>query len=245
MGVGPMQHVLIFGAGGGIGGAMIDQLLARPTTRHITAVSRAGSKLRDYPNVTGLTGDITQEADLQRIAQTLETADPPDTIIIATGLLHREGDVAPEKSYRVIEAAMMAEVLAVNLIGPALVAKHLMPLLPKDRRTIFAALSARVGSISDNRLGGWHSYRAAKAGLNMFLRNLAIEMARTHPLAIIAGLHPGTVDTRLSAPFQRGVAPAKLFTPAQSAAALLDVLDRLAPADSGGVFAWDGERIPA
>ena len=132
----------------------------------------------------------------------------------------------------------------INTVGPALVAKHFLPLLPRDRRAVFAALSARVGSISDNRLGGWHSYRASKAGLNMILRNLAVELARSHPQAVVAGLHPGTVATDLSAPFQKGVRPEKLFTPAYSAERLLAVLDGLTPADSGGVFAWDGARIP-
>jgi NAD(P)-dependent dehydrogenase (short-subunit alcohol dehydrogenase family) len=116
--------------------------------------------------------------------------------------------------------------------------------MPRDRRAVFAALSARVGSIGDNRLGGWHSYRASKAALNMILRNLAVELGRTHPQAVVAGLHPGTVDTGLSAPFQRGVKPEKLFTADHSAERLLTVLERLTPADSGGVFAWDGQRIP-
>jgi NAD(P)-dependent dehydrogenase (short-subunit alcohol dehydrogenase family) len=115
----------------------------------------------------------------------------------------------------------------------------------REQRAVFAALSARVGSISDNRLGGWHSYRASKAALNMLLRNLAVELGRSHPQAVVAGLHPGTVDTGLSRPFQKGVADGKLFAPAYSAERLLAVLDGLTPADSGGVFAWDGARIPA
>jgi NAD(P)-dependent dehydrogenase (short-subunit alcohol dehydrogenase family) len=123
--------------------------------------------------------------------------------------------------------------------------KHFAPLMPRDRRAAFAALSARVGSIGDNRLGGWHSYRASKAALNMLLRNLAVELARSHPQAVVAGLHPGTVDTGLSRPFQKGVADGKLFTPEFSAASLMAVLDGLTPADSGGFFAWDGVRIPA
>jgi NAD(P)-dependent dehydrogenase (short-subunit alcohol dehydrogenase family) len=122
--------------------------------------------------------------------------------------------------------------------------KHFAPLMPRDRRAVFAALSARVGSIGDNRLGGWHSYRASKAALNMLLRNLAVELGRSHPQAVVAGLHPGTVDTGLSKPFQKAVAEGKLLTPAFSAERLLAVLDGLTPADSGGVFAWDGARIP-
>ena len=116
--------------------------------------------------------------------------------------------------------------------------------MPRDRRAVFTALSARVGSIGDNRLGGWHSYRASKAALNMILRNLAVELGRTHPQAVVAGLHPGTVDTGLSAPFQKGVKPEKLFTADHSAERLLAVVDGLTPADSGGVYAWDGARIP-
>lgn len=128
---------------------------------------------------------------------------------------------------------------------PALVAKHFLPLLARDRKSVFAALSARVGSISDNQLGGWHAYRASKAALNMLLRTFAIELARRNPRAVCVGLHPGTVDTGLSAPFQANVPEGKLFTPDFAAARLLEVVDRLKPDDSGHVFAWDGQLIPA
>jgi len=150
----------------------------------------------------------------------------------------------PERSFKALEAAHLRRDFEVNALGPALLARHLIPLLPRDRRALFVALSARVGSIGDNRLGGWHSYRASKAALNMILKTLAVELARTHPQAVVAGLHPGTVDTDLSKPFQRGVTPETLFTPEQSATHLLAVLDGLQPADSGGVFAWDGARVP-
>ena len=145
---------------------------------------------------------------------------------------------------RALDAASLAAVMAVNAIGPALVAKHLLPLTPRDRPSLFAALSARVGSIGDNHLGGWHAYRASKAALNMLIRTLAIEHARSRPLGVCVALHPGTVDTPLSAPFQAGVAPAKLFTADRSAAALLSVMDGLGPTDTGGFFAWDGAPIP-
>jgi NAD(P)-dependent dehydrogenase (short-subunit alcohol dehydrogenase family) len=164
-------------------------------------------------------------------------------VIVATGVLHH-GE-APERSYRAMTAEHLLRDYRINAVGPALAAKHFLPLLPKDRRTVFAALSARVGSISDNRLGGWHSYRASKAALNMILKTLAIELARSHPLAIVAGLHPGTVDTSLSAPFQKGVAEGRLFDPAYSAAQLLTVIEGLTPADSGRVLAWDGQVVPA
>ena len=169
---------------------------------------------------------------------------PLDLVLVATGRLTRADGSGPEKALRQVSAAGLHELFADNAIVPALIASAVQQLLPRDRRAVFAVLSARVGSIGDNRLGGWHAYRASKAALNMLCRTIAIEWARSHPQAVVAALHPGTVDTGLSAPFQRGVAPDRLFTPDVSAAALLDVIDRLQPADSGGFFAWDGAPIP-
>ena len=137
----------------------------------------------------------------------------------------------------------MLETFRINTIGPVLLAKHFLPLMRSGSKSVFVALSARVGSISDNRLGGWSSYRASKAALNMLLRTASIEHKRRHPESVIVALHPGTVDTRLSAPFQRGVPEGKLFTPAYSVERLLDVIDGLRPADTGGFFAWDGQPI--
>ncbi len=165
-----------------------------------------------------------------------------DLVIVATGVLQPDGR-PPEKSWRDLDPASLARIFALNASGPALVAKHFLPLLPREGRAVFAALSARVGSIGDNRLGGWYGYRASKAALNMLLRTLAIELARKRPDAVCVGLHPGTVDTALSRPFQRNVPTDKLFTPADSARSLLRVLDKLDPEDSGGCFAWDGQRI--
>ncbi len=166
-------------------------------------------------------------------------------ILVATGMLHNDVEgITPEKSLRAIEPDAMARLFAINTIGPALIAKHFLPLLPKDRRAVFAVLSAKVGSIGDNGLGGWHSYRASKAALNMLIRNFAIEMARSHPLAVIAALHPGTVDSNLSQPFQRKVRPDSLFTPDRAAEQLLSVIDGLTPDAAGGLFAWDGRRLP-
>ena len=139
----------------------------------------------------------------------------------------------------------MAQVLAVNTIGPALIAKYFLPLMARDDKAVMAHLSARVGSISDNRMGGWTSYRAAKAAQKMVVKNAAIETARRDKQKIIIGLHPGTVDSRLSAPFQGNVAQDKLFSPAQSAGYLLNVIDAVTPAQSGKVLAWDGAEIPA
>jgi NAD(P)-dependent dehydrogenase (short-subunit alcohol dehydrogenase family) len=126
-----------------------------------------------------------------------------------------------------------------------MVAKHILGIMPRGSSFTFAALSARVGSISDNRLGGWHSYRASKAALNMLLKNFALEMARTHPDGVIVGLHPGTVDSALSAPFQSGLAQGQLTDPDDAAANLLGVLARLTPAQSGRVFDFRGQEVPA
>ena len=222
---------VVIGASGGIGCAVVKALTASGRYVVVHGLSRSGADRLD------LEDDATIVAAAARIAE----GPPPSLIFVATGVLH-DGE-EPERSYRTLSAEHMLRDYRINTAGPALVAKHFLPLLPKDQRSVFAALSARVGSIGDNRLGGWHSYRASKAALNMILKNLSIEMARTHPLAVIAGLHPGTVATDLSAPFQKGVTPGKLFDAAYSAERLLAVLDGLSPKDSGGVFAWDGARI--
>jgi NAD(P)-dependent dehydrogenase (short-subunit alcohol dehydrogenase family) len=187
--------------------------------------------------------DLEDEASLAAAAAELKDGAPIRRLIVATGLLHAEG-VAPERSTAALNAAQLLRLYAINAVGPALIAKHFLPLLPRAEPSVFAALSARVGSIGDNRLGGWHSYRASKAALNMLIRTLAIELKRTRPHAILVGLHPGTVDTALSKPFQRGVPEGRLFTPDEAAGRLLAVVDGLGPDDSGAVFAWDGARIP-
>lgn len=223
---------VVIGASGGIGSAMADRLAATGRFAIVHALSRSGSGL-----------DLEDEATIRAAAAQIAAGPPPVLIFVSTGVLHHGHD--PERSFRNLDPEHLMRDYRVNAIGPALVAKHMLPLLPRDHRAVFAALSARVGSISDNRLGGWHSYRASKVALNMILRNLAVELARTHPQAVIAGLHPGTVDTGLSQPFQRGVPPGGLFTSTHSAACLLTVMDSLTPADSGNCFAWDGQRIPA
>ena len=226
------EAAVVIGATGGVGAAVVEQLRASGRYGVVHALSRSG---------TGL--DLEDEATIAAAATTIGQGPAPTLVFVATGVLHN--GPSPERTYRALSAEHLLRDYRVNAIGPALVAKHFLPLLPRDRRAVFVALSARVGSIGDNRLGGWHAYRASKAALNMILTNLSIEMARSHPQAVIAGLHPGTVDTALSRPFQKGVSPERLFTPDRSAQALLTVLDGLTPADSGGVFAWDGVRIPA
>jgi len=220
-------RAVVIGASGGIGSALA------------AALARGGTEVHALSRATGL--DLGDEAGIAAAAARIGA--PVDLVVVATGRLHGEG-VAPEKSWRELSAEALARSFAVNAVGPALVAKHFLPLLPRRGRAGFAALSARVGSIGDNRLGGWYGYRASKAALNMLVKTLAIELARGRPDAFCVGLHPGTVDTALSAPFQRGVQPEKLFAPADAADRLLVVLGGLGPADSGGCFAWDGRPIP-
>lgn len=229
----------VFGAGGGIGRALCAQLSAEGC--EVWAGSRSGA-------VAGLAGarqfacDLEDEGAIASAAVKMRDL-PPDLVIVATGVLTLPDGTGPERSYKAIDGAAMEQVFRLNTIGPALVAKHVLPMFRRDQRTMFAALSARVGSIGDNRIGGWHSYRASKAALNMLLKNFAIELGRSHPQAVVAGLHPGTVDTGLSAPFQRGLPAGQLTSTAASAAHLLRVCRGLSPADSGGVFSWRGERV--
>jgi len=188
--------------------------------------------------------DLTDEDTIEAAAEAMED-EPPEWVIVASGVLTLADGTGPERSYRHVEPASMAEVFALNTIGPALVAKHMLRLMPRREPFVFAALSARVGSISDNGIGGWHSYRASKAALNMLLKNYAIEMGRTHEKGVVVGLHPGTVDTALSEPFQKNLPEGQLTRPDDSAGKLLGVLAGLGPQDSGKVFDYAGKVVPA
>ena len=232
------RRAVVFGAGGGIGRALAEALLARGA--EVWCGSRDGEF--DLAGARGFAFDLFDEESIAGFADSLRNT-PPDLAIVSTGVLTLNGGSGPERSLRQIDAAAMEEVLRINTIGPALIAKHMLPLMPRDRRCVFSALSARVGSISDNRLGGWHSYRASKAALNMLVRNFAIEMGRTHKQAVVTALHPGTVDTALSAPFQSGLPDGQLTPPGEAAGNLLGVIDGLTPADSGKLFDWKGEEI--
>jgi NAD(P)-dependent dehydrogenase (short-subunit alcohol dehydrogenase family) len=187
--------------------------------------------------------DLEDESSILAAADAMRDS-PPDLVIVASGVLTLSDGTRPERSYTSLDPGAMAEMFAVNTIGPALVAKHMLPLLPRDRRCAFVALSARVGSIGDNRIGGWHSYRASKAALNMLVRNFAIELGRTHKRSVVVSLHPGTVDTGLSEPFQANLPDGQLTQPDGAARNLLGVIDGLTPADSGHQFDWKGDRVP-
>lgn len=226
------MSAVVIGASGGIGAALVEALADEDIA--VQAFSRS---------VTGAGHiDLLDEAAIAAAATTIATGKSPTLVIVATGLLH-DGGATPEKSVRHLDPAWLARQYAINAIGPALVAKHLLPLMPGTGRCVFAALSARVGSISDNKLGGWYGYRASKAALNQLIRTIAIEDKRRNSSGIVVGLHPGTVDTALSKPFQANMRPGQLFDPGRAAAQLLDVIDGLRPPDSGKVFAWDGTEI--
>lgn len=229
-----MTCAIVIGASGGIGGAVADAIADEGTYDRIWRFARSSGG-DDHL-------DLEDEASIAAAAERVAKGPAPSLIIVATGLLH-DGDLQPEKAMRDLDPVRLARQFAINAIGPALIAKHFLPIMAKTGTPVFAALSARVGSISDNRLGGWYGYRAAKAALNQLIATLAVEQRRHYERSIVVALHPGTVDTALSKPFQGSVRPGQLFTPDRAAVQLLDVIDGLKPADSGKLFAWDGSRI--
>jgi len=232
-------RVAVIGASGGIGRAFVAQLSAQDQVEHIYAFSRSNATF-DHDKVTSGYLDLLNEDNIAAAASSVEGK--LDIVIVATGLLHND-ETQPEKSLRDLNLQQFQDVFAVNAFGPAIVAKHFTKLLPRDRRSVFVALSARVGSISDNGLGGWYAYRSAKAALNMLIKNTAIEIARKNKETSIIALHPGTVDTGLSEPFQSKVPDGKLFTAEYSAECLLKVINDATPAKTGQLFAWDGELV--
>ncbi len=237
---GDSLSVAVVGASGGIGRAMCSLLNDDPQVQTVYAFSRreidATGKVQWFPM------DIADESSIKFAMDAIGDV-RFDIVLVLTGILHSGDQLQPERRLDEISADSMMRNFAINTAGPALVAKHLLPRLAKGRKTVFAALSARVGSISDNRLGGWVSYRASKAALNQVLRTLSIEHARRWPDSAVVALHPGTVDTPLSKPFTGNTPDDKLFTPERSAGYLLDVIDGLTNDDTGGFFAWDGSRI--
>jgi len=235
-------NVAVIGASGGIGKAVVKLLNDDPGVARIHAFSRSAARSRDG-KIVHLPMDILDEVSIKAAVEVAASETPLDLVFVASGLLHRDAVVQPEKTMQSLSANTMSELFNVNTIGPALLAKHFLPVMRKSAKTVFAVLSARVGSISDNRLGGWVSYRASKAALNMVIKTLSIEQARRCPESIVVSLHPGTVDTALSKPFSANVTEAALFTPELSAACLLKVVDDLDITDNGGFFAWDGKAI--
>lgn len=236
-------NVVVMGATGGIGNKLAELLEECAAVERVFRLSRT-RQMAAHVKTTCLPLDLEEEDTIAAAAAVIrDAAGPLHLVLVATGVLHQPG-LRPEKTWRNLSAAAMATAFRINTIGPALAAKHFLPLLARERKTAFAALSARVGSIGDNRLGGWHAYRASKAALNMMIRTLSIELARSHPLALCVGLHPGTVDTALSQPFQSAVPDGRLFDADRAARQLLAVVDRLPAHGSGNTYAWDGSVIP-
>jgi NAD(P)-dependent dehydrogenase (short-subunit alcohol dehydrogenase family) len=234
-------RALVIGSSGGIGSAVTD-LLASEGFETVHALSRSGSDRSMAGEQEGRI-DLENEASIAAAVGRLVEGAPLRFILVATGLLH-DSALQPEKTYRTLDPEHLARSFRINAIGPALVAKHVLPLVPKTGKSVFAVLSARVGSIEDNRLGGWYGYRASKAALNQFVRTIAIELSRQRPESVCVALHPGTVDTSLSYPYQAGSKIQEIFSPAYSAERLLAVTDALTAAQTGQFFAWDGRSIP-
>lgn len=199
---------------------------------------------RRSPDIEGVAHRYLDLEDEHSIAAAfVNLTEPVSKVIVCTGLLHGQSNWGPERQWSDLDPEILLEYFKVNTIGPALVAKYAMPVLPKTERGVFCAFSARVSSISDNRLGGWYGYRSSKTALNMIIKNLAIEARRKRPNCIVAGYHPGTVNTKLSKPFQRGVKPEKLFSPEFAAQSCLKVIDELQISDSGKLLDWQGLTI--
>jgi NAD(P)-dependent dehydrogenase (short-subunit alcohol dehydrogenase family) len=244
-------NVFVTGASSGIGYAMLRQLLDNPHVDHAVAVSRSATTsgalqaLRNsHPGRLQLfDADLTRESDLEQLAVDVSgRVDKLHLVINAAGLLH-SNEVSPEKTLEQISMASLQRVFAVNAFAPILLAKALMPLLGHGLPAVLASLSARVGSIGDNRSGGWYAYRASKAAQNQLLKTLSIEMARRNRRSCCVLLHPGTVDTPLSAPFQARGPADKLFSAELAAGQLLDMISNCTPEQSGRFFAWDGSEI--
>lgn len=245
-------HALIVGASQGIGLGFVQKLLQDNQINKVYATYRrpeSASELfalaeENTNRLTCLTMDITDEAQIDKTVQQIrEEVNKLHLVIHCVGVLH-EGSLQPEKSLRHINSEYLMRYFQVNSIGYVLLAKHLLPLFRHKDRSVFASISAKIGSIGDNQLGGWYGYRASKAALNMFMRTVAIEYKRTSPKTVVVSLHPGTTDTRLSRPFQGNVSPEKLFSVERTVSQLLAVIEQLQEGDSGQFFDWDGSRLP-
>ena len=248
---GPMR-ALVQGASRGLGLELTRQLLSRPDCDAVVATCRqpqASEGLMALAREHGdrlhcLRLDVTNAESVASAAGYVARACGDLHLLLnVAGLLH-DGELQPEKRLESVDPDRMRRVFEVNAFGPLLMARHFHALLAHEERSVLANLSARVGSIGDNRAGGWYAYRASKAAQNMFTRTLAIELRRRAPHCICVALHPGTVDTDLSRPFQRNVPDERLFPVERAARQLLAVVDALGPEDSGRFFAWDGEPIP-
>lgn len=244
---------LIQGSSRGIGLGLVERLLEQDRVGRVIACARDpegssglarladahGERLQCHPL------DITKPRQIEALAKRLRDEQlRPHLVLNVAGILHDEHGLSPEKRLEDLDFEQLQRVFAVNALGPAVLVRELLPLMARDGKAVLAALSARVGSISDNRLGGWYAYRASKAALNQILKTASIEARRRFKNVVVAALHPGTTDTDLSRPFQANVPEDKLFDTAFVAQRLLSVIDQIDLEDSGGFFAWDGTAIP-
>jgi NAD(P)-dependent dehydrogenase (short-subunit alcohol dehydrogenase family) len=234
------MHIVIIGGSGGIGRTFVQTLAERDDVNSIVATFNTARPDFNHTKVSWYPLDITDEAAIHSWSQQLGEV---DWLINAAGILHVQ-NARPEKSIKQLDAEFFLQNIKTNAMPTLLLAKHLQNSFKHGRPALFATVSARVGSIEDNRLGGWYSYRASKAALNMCIKTLAIEWQRTLPNVVVAALHPGTTDTALSKPFQKNVPREQLFTPEYSVSCMLDVVDRLTAADTGKFWAFDGELLP-
>ncbi len=247
-----LQNILIIGASRGIGLGFVKQLLNSSDINHLYATYRQPNSAEElltlqqkYPEkLTCLAVDVTDENQIINALNQIKNQTPKLHLVInCVGILH-EGNLQPEKSLKYINSDNLIRYFQVNAIASALIAKHLLPLFKHQEKAIFAVISAKVGSIEDNRLGGWYGYRASKAALNMLLKNIAIEYSRMRKNVIVVALHPGTTDTNLSLPFQKNVPPEKLFSVERCTSQLLTIINHLSLTDHGKFFAWDGSCLP-
>lgn len=229
-----LENIAIFGASGAIGSAISEIISKKYGSGNINLFkfSRHGEYKINY----------NEETSICEAAELVAKKGKIDLVVVANGMLH-DNNIKPEKSLKDLSEEKFCKIFKVNTVVPALIAKYFLPKMHKDRTSIFSVISARVGSISDNRIGGWYAYRASKAALNMVIKNASIEVGRTNRKVIVVGLHPGTVDSKLSKPFQKHVLPTKLFTPQYSGYRLLEVLSTLKSNDTGKCFSWDGKEI--
>lgn len=222
------QNIVIIGSGA-IGNAFASYLAETHPKANIAQFSQRLKNINYH-----------DEASIKQASQSV--AEPIDLVIVATGMLH-DKETMPEKALKELTADNMQKLFNANVIVPSLLGKYFIPKLNAENMSIFAVLSARIGSISDNKIGGWYAYRASKSALNMIIKNASIEVARRNKSAIIIGLHPGTVNSHLSSPFQNNVPKDKLFSADYSAQKLYQVMQNLTPSQSGKCFAWDGQEI--
>ena len=235
------KNIAITGASGAIGKSFVKSLSEINSVETINVFSRS-NEIFDSEKVFNHVVNYENENDLIEAANIASFRSTLDLVIVANGILHNE-NIYPEKKISDLTEEKFKELFLVNTILPSIIAKHFIPKMSQSSKSIFVFMSARVGSISDNKLGGWYAYRSSKAALNMMIKNLSIEVGRKNKNAILVGLHPGTVNSNLSKPFQSNVPEKKLFSPDQSVNYLLKVLFNLRSEDTGKIFAWDGTEI--